>query len=578
MLLILLMAGIQPAAGINRAYTGMVISEADQSPIPYYDVYFMVNNESLECFTLTDENGTYYYEIDSNPDDTVTVYIYDCQGVVRSTVFPHPDSINIADFAICSQVSQCQAMFYEVVDSLNPMAYQFINISIGNYGITNWDFGDGTFSTDENPYHVFPAEGIYIVSLTIYDSLNPDGCFDFIDQPVFVGQPGDCVADFSFSLDTLNNTPNVYLFENLSEGDDLTYNWDFGDGLTSQEENPQHIYSFPGTYDVYLSVQDLSGNCFDETRKTVVTPAYYDFGGQAFLGDYPINIEPDDHQNSAIAYLYRKMGNRWHYMDKREFWQLGYYWFTKKLEGDYLIRIDLDKNSEAYGEYAPGYYKQAAGWQHATTFTLTAQVFEEAVKLTELGTLDEGINQLSGYIYYDSSLNNKQPLANTLIQLLNESKKVVKFTYSDEEGDFEFNNLPDGTFYIKGEVTGYCSSVVQQELSSGNGTINDVKLTVYDCGTIGIDENTLQNNIEVSLFPVPAKKCINLKLTGGGNGAYNITIINMEGKTMENRRVNLAKDGLIRFDTSRWPNGIYLVKILDTKNNHNLNKKFVISN
>ena len=577
LLLVLLMTGLQQAAGENKIFTGMVVSEADQTPIPYYDVHFTVNNDSIDCFTLTDENGNYYYEIDSKPDDTVTVYIYDCQGMIQSSVFYHPDSINIADFAICPQVSQCQAMFYEVVDSLNPMAYYFFNSSIGDYNVSEWDFGDGTYSYSENPYHVFPAEGIYFVSLTIYDTLSPVGCFDFIVQPVYVGESGECVADFSYSLDTLNNTPNVYQFENQSEGDDLIYYWDFGDGLTSDEKNPQHIYSFPGTYEVYLSVQSLSDNCFDETWQTVVTPSYYDFGGQAFLGDYPLNIEPDDHQNSAVAYLYRKMGNKWHYMDKREFWQLGYYWFTKKLEGDYLIRIDLDNSSEAYGEYAPGYYQQAAGWQHATTFTLTSQVFEESVQLTKLEMLDEGINQISGHIYYDSASNNKQSLANTLVQLLDKSKRVVKFTYSDDEGDFEFNNLPDGTFYIKGEVTGYCSSVTREVLSSGNSIISNVEISVYDCGTIGIDEKAEQNKISVTLFPVPAHNFINIDLTTRGNDVVTIDIINMEGKVMESRTINSGKNSLVNFNTSRWPNGIYLVKILDTKNNQSSGKKFVLS-
>ncbi len=44
-----------------------------------------------------------------------------------------------------------------------------------------------------------------------------------------------------------------------AEGDDLTYSWDFGDGYTSAQENPSHIYVQSGTYSVSLTVTDARG-------------------------------------------------------------------------------------------------------------------------------------------------------------------------------------------------------------------------------------------------------------------------------------------------------------------------------
>lgn len=68
----------------------------------------------------------------------------------------------------------------------------------------------------------------------------------------------DCVADFSFSSDDLS-----VAFENLSQGTDLTYFWDFGDGSTSTEENPVYTYSEPGIYGVCLSVFSEDPQCTD---------------------------------------------------------------------------------------------------------------------------------------------------------------------------------------------------------------------------------------------------------------------------------------------------------------------------
>jgi PKD repeat protein len=576
--LLILVAGQLTASGSNKIFTGSVTSSSDQTPLAFYDVYFQINDDSLFCYpAITDDLGVYYEILETNPGDMVTVYVFDCEGIKHSIVFPNPDTINIADFSICSEAHNCQAMFYEETDTLNPLACYFHNASVGSYNITAWDFNDGTFSYEENPYHIFPAEGIYIVSLTIYDSINTNGCFDFISLPVYIGEPGGCYAGFSFTLDSLNNTPNVYNFINQSEGENLTYYWDFGDGQYSNEKNPQHIYSESGTYQVYLRIQNTYGSCFDETAQTLSTPSYYDFGGQAFLGQYPINIEPEDNQNSAVAYLYRKVEGKWRYMDKREFWQLGYYWFTDKLEGDYLIRIDLDKNSEAYGEYAPGYYKHAAGWLHASTFTLSGETYEESVKLTKLSAIDEGINQLSGIIFYDSTLNNRKMLAGALIQLLNQSREVVKFTYSDEQGNFKFDDLPDGSYYIKGEVTGYCSSLSPVTLTSGTELVDDIEIEISECGTIGIDETKEQKDIEASLFPVPAQNTLNIELKSNRKDNVTIFIVNMEGKTITRRRVKATENNTHRFDVSKWPDGIYFVNILNINNGRNFSKKFIIS-
>lgn len=88
------------------------------------------------------------------------------------------------------------------------------------------------------------------------------------------------VAEFGYALDHLNSTVT---FNNASTGADR-YLWDFGDGTTSEEANPEHQYAGDGTYTVTLTatntvghtdvtsyeiVLDISNICDPETEQNV---------------------------------------------------------------------------------------------------------------------------------------------------------------------------------------------------------------------------------------------------------------------------------------------------------------------
>ncbi|GAB4427041.1 MAG: hypothetical protein OHK0039_45220 [Bacteroidia bacterium] len=80
-------------------------------------------------------------------------------------------------------------------------------------------------------------------------------------------------ADFTSSPDTNQVLPlgtSTVSFVNRSQGGD-SYRWEFGDGATSTEYNPTHIYTDTGTYYVRLIVQDADQVCAD----TLVRGPYF---------------------------------------------------------------------------------------------------------------------------------------------------------------------------------------------------------------------------------------------------------------------------------------------------------------
>jgi len=138
---------------------------------------------------------------------------------------------------------------------------QFHNQSSGDQPLYYlWEFGDGNVSYEINPTHTYAAAGTYNVTLTAINQLGTDSVVKAVD---YVPPQGVPIADFRFSMNGLQ----VY-FENTSTGDPFPqFNWEFGDGTTSSEESPTHIYATSGTYTVKLTATNTLGT--DTTTQNI---------------------------------------------------------------------------------------------------------------------------------------------------------------------------------------------------------------------------------------------------------------------------------------------------------------------
>jgi PKD repeat protein len=136
-----------------------------------------------------------------------------------------------------------------------------------------WNFGDGGTSTAASPTHQFNVPGTYKVFLEVTDSLgykgidtiysilvNPLPSFYVIATPIVGLAPLEVV----FTCTPEDGTP-PYTFE-----------WDFGDGGTSTEQNPVHQYTTPGVYNGTLIPMDSVGTTNTQyiPTITVLDPLY----------------------------------------------------------------------------------------------------------------------------------------------------------------------------------------------------------------------------------------------------------------------------------------------------------------
>lgn len=134
---------------------------------------------------------------------------------------------------------------------------QLYDISSGIPTAWHWDFGDGQTSTLQNPLHTYSAVGTYNVELIVENGSGIDTAL------ISVVVEGDAIAsNFTYDNGSFCSTPALVNFSNLTSGGS-NFLWDFGDGNTSTEENPEHTYSELGSFDVSLVAS--SGLCENDT-------------------------------------------------------------------------------------------------------------------------------------------------------------------------------------------------------------------------------------------------------------------------------------------------------------------------
>lgn len=95
-------------------------------------------------------------------------------------------------------------------------------------------------------------------------------CEDYTeDYPV---PPASTVADFSYTSATGQVMPDTIQFLNSSivpeNAGTPSYEWSFGDGTTSTEENPQHIFEEVGLYTVKMMLTTSTGEV--DSAKTII--------------------------------------------------------------------------------------------------------------------------------------------------------------------------------------------------------------------------------------------------------------------------------------------------------------------
>jgi gliding motility-associated-like protein len=225
----------------------------------------------------------------------------------------------------CSDTSSIQVQIYE------PLIMSFVHsdsLCISNGGFDfdatvsgpasttyQWIFGPNASPSTANTIDVNNVQYLQSGSYPVYLIGKFDVCADTVKSNVFIyGIPE---IDFMF-VNSLQCAPSNAQFVNLSQTDaPASYFWDFGDGYTSTEFNPNHSYTSVGNYSVSLTMTTLAG-CVDTLflmKQDLVTVHPKPTAG------FMVTPNEVDICNSTVEFIDQSMGanSYFYFFDRNQF-------------------------------------------------------------------------------------------------------------------------------------------------------------------------------------------------------------------------------------------------------------------
>jgi len=270
--------------GTNSKLGIITVTEKPESVIPVANFTASLTVQFTDTSTNNPTQWEWNFGDGTNSTEQNPVHVYGSEGTYTVTLVATNDagsSDNRSMVITVTRLIPVADFTANTTEGSAPLTVQFTDTSTNSPTQWNWDFGDGTNSTEQNPEHVFSGEGTYNVTLV---TINGDGSSNPKSMNIKVNSvPTPSVASFTADP-TEGSVPLTVQFTDTSTNSPTQWNWDFGDGTTSTEQNPEHVFSGEGTYSVTLVVTNGDGSSDPKSMNikvnSVPTPPVVNFTAQ----------------------------------------------------------------------------------------------------------------------------------------------------------------------------------------------------------------------------------------------------------------------------------------------------------
>lgn len=240
-------------------------------------------------FTFTDQcfqDNTQFTDVSTQGDSPIVGQAWLIEGnqVLQQNPtyqFPAPGQylvgLGVQDAFGCQDSATHLVDVYELpqaafapIDDCYTTGYPFDDqstITDGSVSGWEWDFGDTSTSTNQNPTHTYAAYGQYDVTLI---ALSNQGCGDTITQTIILHDnpvPGFEIPNIC-QLEPIQFTDT----SSIQEGSIVAWDYDFGDSNSSTDQSPTHLYADAGQVSITQTVTSDFGCETSVTIPATVDP------------------------------------------------------------------------------------------------------------------------------------------------------------------------------------------------------------------------------------------------------------------------------------------------------------------
>ncbi len=266
---------------------------AGQAPlkVEFTDLSQPVDNITSWLWNLSDGSS----ETGQNPEHQYNIEGFYTVSLTVSNQSGSDSEVKTNMIAVMGQNAPVADFITNKTVGLAPEAIDFFDQSepVGNISNWIWDFGDGTRSQEQHPTHTYEKEGIFTITLTVSNSFGADSEVKTNLIPI-IGTNDDVLAGFSAS-NNVGVAPFSARFNNNSGGKITGFTWQFGDGATSSEKDPAHLYAKTGEFDVSLSVKGALSSDTEKKPKFIKIISNQDvaawFTASPLTGNGPLVVQ-----------------------------------------------------------------------------------------------------------------------------------------------------------------------------------------------------------------------------------------------------------------------------------------------
>lgn len=353
----------------------------------------------------------------------------------------------------------------------------------------------------------------------------------------------------AFSADVRSGfIPLTVNFIDQSEGEITSWSWTFGDGQTSQDQNPMHTYHEVGTYSVSLTVSDGDNFYTLEKEDYIVVKedaAQCDTLDYPFAGNYTYYTIPEEFGQGYVS-----GSNSFGDLAKANFFSPGYSSLITGVFVDFAIAKDVSGSDPDI---------QIAVWNNAGQNGSPGSVI--GYKMLPLSQIIADVTEdIATWVLFDEPFEVGSSFY--VGAVLPDGSDTLAFwtdTNKDSPPEKAWEQWEDGTWHA------YSS-----EISWGLEISNAIHPVV--CQVTGTRSNFPEGSIAV--YPVPARDKIFISLTDHANALKLVELYDMTGKLRFSQNYDSFRT-VRTIPLHHLPAGLYIVRAVS--DDHVLTRKVLVS-